>query len=67
MIAVDSQEPYGANTLTVAGCTLVSAAYPRTRERLDAAGISTCALEVSELHKAEAALSCMSLMLEGVA
>lgn len=65
VIAVDSQEPYGANTLTVAGCTLVSAAYPRTRERLDAAGIATRALEVSELHKAEAALTCMSLMLEG--
>lgn len=63
VIAVDPHEPYGANTLTVAGVTLVSAAYPRTRERLEAAGIGTHELEVGELHKAEAALTCMSLML----
>ena len=43
--------------------TLVSADYPRTRERLEAAGILTRALEVSELHKAEAALTCLSLIL----
>lgn len=65
VVAVDPLEPYGANTLTVAGVTLVSAAYPRTRERLEASGIATRALEVSEVHKAEAALSCMSLLLEG--
>ena len=64
VIAVDPQEPSGANTLTVAGLTLVSAAYPRTRERLDAAGIATRALDVSEVHKAEAALTCMSLLVE---
>ena len=65
MIAVDPREAYGANTLTVAGVTLVSQAYPRTQGRLDAAGIATRALDVSELHKAEAALTCMSLLLEG--
>lgn len=63
VIAVDPQEPYGANTVTVAGVTLVSTAYPRTRERLQAAGIATRALDASEVHKAEAALSCMSLLL----
>jgi hypothetical protein len=31
---------------------------------LRAAGIATRALEVSELHKAEAALTCMSLIFE---
>src|SRR5207237_589792 len=30
VIAVDPREAYGANTLTVAGVTLVSQAYPRT-------------------------------------
>jgi dimethylargininase len=64
LITVDAEEPYGANTLTVAGVTLVSTAYPRTQERVDAAGIKTRALNVSELHKAEAALTCMSLLLE---
>jgi len=63
LVTVDDSEPYGANTLTIAGTTLVSAAYPRTRERLEAAGVTTRALEVSELHKAEGALTCMSLMI----
>jgi dimethylargininase len=65
VIAVDEAEPYGANTLTIGATTLVSAAYPRTRERLERAGIRTQMLEVAELHKAEAALTCMSLLLEG--
>lgn len=62
VIAVDPGEPYGANTLTVAGTTLVSTAYPRTEQRLRAAGVRCLALEVRELHKAEAALTCMSLI-----
>jgi dimethylargininase len=57
-------EPFGANTLTVGGVTLVSSDYPATQERLRRAGIATRALEVSELHKAEAALTCMSLIFE---
>jgi dimethylargininase len=61
-IEVAPEEPFGANTLTLMGVTLVSADYPRTRERLAAAGIVTRALEVSELHKAEAALTCLSLI-----
>jgi dimethylargininase len=63
-IAVDEAEPFAANTLTVAGVTLMSAAFPRTEERLRKAGIATRALDVGELQKAEAALTCMSLVLE---
>lgn len=63
VLAVDPAEPFGANTLTIAGVTLVSADYPRTRQRLEEAGIRTRTLAVSELHKAEAALTCMSLLL----
>jgi len=63
VIPVADDEPYAANTLTIAGTTLVSAAYPHTRRRLEAAGVATRMLEVSELHKAEAALTCMSLLL----
>ena len=62
VIEVAPEEPFGANTLTVMGVTLVSADYPRTRERLEAAGVVTRALEVGELHKAEAALTCLSLI-----
>lgn len=64
VIHVADSEPYAANTLTLAGTTLVSTAYPRTRERLERAGVSTRAVAVSELHKAEAALTCLSLILD---
>ena len=67
VVVVDPTEAYGANTLTLGGLTLVSSAYPRTQERLEAAGIATRALAVSELHKAEAALTCMSLLQEPAA
>jgi dimethylargininase len=63
VIEVDDGEPFAANTLTVAGVTLMSAGFPRTEQRLRQAGLTTRALDVSELQKAEAALSCMSLML----
>ena len=62
-IAVDEREPQAANTLTIRGTTLVSSAYPHTRERLEAAGVRTRAVDVSELHKAEGGLTCMSLLL----
>src|SRR2546430_9427070 len=60
--SVDPHEPFAANTLTLRGLTLVSSAYPRTQRALEAAGIATRAVEVGELHKAEAALTCMSLL-----
>jgi len=64
VVSVDEGEAYAANTLTVGGVTLVSAAFPRTQERLNAAGVITQALDVSELQKAESALTCLSLLLE---
>ena len=64
VVTVDPREPFGANTLTLGGVTLVSADYPATQARLAAAGVNTRVLDVGELHKAEAALTCMSLILE---
>ena len=63
VVEVDEGEAFAANTLTVEGVTLLSAAFPRTEERLRTAGVTTRALDVSELQKAEAALTCMSLLL----
>ncbi|MBS0581129.1 MAG: dimethylargininase [Proteobacteria bacterium] len=63
VIEVAPEEPFGANTLTLGGVSLVSADYPATRRRLEQAGIATQVLEVGELHKAEAALTCLSIIL----
>lgn len=63
VVAVDEREPHAANTLTVNGTTLVSDAHPHSRRRLELAGVTTHAVDVSELHKAEGGLTCMSLLL----
>jgi dimethylargininase len=62
-VAVAECEPHAANTLTVGGTTLVSAAYPQTQRRLEAAGVRTQTIDVTELHKAEGGLTCMSVLL----
>ncbi len=59
---VDPSEPFGANVLRVGETLLCSASYPRTNERLSAAGYELRVLELDELHKMEAAVTCPSLL-----
>jgi N-dimethylarginine dimethylaminohydrolase len=47
------------------GVTLVSADATETERTLAAAGVVTRQLDVSELHKAEAGLTCLSLLFKG--
>src|SRR5262249_47004096 len=53
----------GANVLPLPGATLVSAACPRPADLPRGIGHPVDAREVSELHKAEASLTCMRLLL----
>lgn len=62
-IAVPPDEPFAANTLTVSNTVLVSAKWPRTASLIANAGYSVRALDISELEKAEAGLTCLSLIL----
>ena len=62
VIFVDSAEPFSANALTVSGKTVHPAAFPRTAEILKKAGFPPFQLNISELAKAEAGLSCLSLI-----
>jgi dimethylargininase len=66
LIDIDAAEPYGANGLLVGGTVVYPAAYPRTRQRLEAEGVAVCAVDVSELAKAEGGVTCCSLILEGL-
>jgi dimethylargininase len=61
---LDVAEPWGANTLLVGETVLVSAAFPETRARLESRGFAVRAVDVSELHKAEGGLTCLSLLLD---
>ena len=54
-------EPEGANVLVVAGTALVSAAAPRTAELIAARGFAVRPLDISEFHKGDGALTCLSL------
>lgn len=64
LIDVDPAEPYAANALLVADRVIYPTAFPRTRERLDARGVTVRSVNVSELAKAEGAVTCCSLIFE---
>jgi dimethylargininase len=62
VIEVPAHEPFAANCLPLAGQVFVQSGHPATAERLDAAGFSARLIDVSELAKAEAGLTCMSVI-----
>ena len=62
-LAVDEAEPAAANCLRVGGDLILPAGNPRTAERLRQRGFSVIEVDVSELQKAEAGVTCMSLVL----
>lgn len=67
IVAVDPAEPGAANVLLV-GTELVTAAHhPRSRERLEQAGLRPRVLPAAEVAKAEGALTCCSLIFEATA
>jgi dimethylargininase len=61
-IEVDPTEPSGANVLFVNGTVICPQSAPRTRARLEARGYRVTSLDTSELAKAEAGLTCCSLL-----
>ncbi len=67
-IEVDPSEPMAANLVALPGApakgtVLHGAAYPKTGERLRAAGLNVVEVPADELAKAEGALSCCSILL----
>ena len=61
IVEVDPSEPSAANVLRVGDVVLCAAAYPRTNARLSAVA-TVRTVDVSELAKAEGALTCCSLI-----
>jgi dimethylargininase len=64
ILEVDPAEPRAANALRVGGKILFPAGFGRTCARLEQAGIGVVAVDVSELAKAEGAVTCCSLVFE---
>ncbi len=65
-IAVHADEPFAANVLPAGDCLIANAAFPRTLERVSAhaqrTGLRVVPVDISEFGKAEAGLTCMSLV-----
>jgi dimethylargininase len=64
LLDVAADEPWAANVLPVNGTVLCSAAFPATHDLLERAGYRTRKIDISELAKAEGALTCSSLIFE---
>ena len=65
IIHTPPEEPWGANTIVIGdGVLLLSASFPHTRALLEQRGFDVRVANISELEKAEAGLSCMSLIFE---
>lgn len=63
-IEIDPSEPYAANALLVGEALIYPASFPLTCLRLESKGIGVRVMDVSELQKAEGALTCCSLIFE---
>jgi dimethylargininase len=64
VLPVPREEPWGANVLEVRGEIVVHSGHPRTIRLLEKEGLRVKALDVSEFLKAEAGLTCKSLIFQ---
>jgi dimethylargininase len=62
LIEVDPHEAHAANALRIGDAVIHPACFPHTRKRLEAAGIRVVPVDISELQKAEGAVTCCSLV-----
>jgi dimethylargininase len=62
ILRVAPEEPFAANTLRIGSQLLIAAGQARLSEALQQRGFELRALQLSELQKAEAGLTCLSLI-----
>ena len=66
IIDIDPGEEHAANALRVGEGVLYPSCFPRTQQLLAQAGIQVTTVDVSELQKAEGAVTCCSLVFRGI-
>jgi dimethylargininase len=64
LLDIDPAEPYAANGLPINGTVVFPNEFSGTRARLEAHGLKTAGVDVSELAKAEGAVTCCSLIFD---
>lgn len=62
LLEVPETEPWAANTIAVGEMVLVPSAFTQTRALIEEQGFQVITTDISELQKAEGALTCMSLI-----
>jgi len=63
-IEVDPAEPFAANCLPIGESIIFPTAFPKTRAKLEERGYKIVTVDVSELAKAEGAVTCCSLIIQ---
>ena len=63
LIEIDASEPFAANCLPVRGKIIYPTTFPKTQRRLEQRGYSIVSVDLSELAKAEGAVTCCSLII----
>lgn len=64
LIECDPAEPFGANVLRIGETVVHARAWELTRRRLESHGISVVPVDASELARAEAGVTCCSVVFE---
>jgi dimethylargininase len=64
ILDVADEEPHAANVLRIGGTVLMPAAFPLMEHMLRSEGFNVRTLDISELMKAEAAITCSSVIFE---
>lgn len=63
LLEVPRSEPWAANTILVGDTVLIQDGFPATKDLLEERGATVRTVDISEFRKAEAGLSCLSLLL----
>ena len=67
LLDVPEEEPSAANALLVQDVVIIPASFPKTRGLLEQRGFRVQTIDLSELQKAEASVTCTSIIFNGEA
>jgi dimethylargininase len=62
LVDVPDEEPAAANALLVQDVVIIPASFPKTRALLEQRGFRVQTIDLSELQKAEAGVTCTSII-----
>jgi len=63
LLHVPAEEPFGANVLRLPGGVLVQTSSPLTRDVIESQGFATTCVDLGEFARADAGLTCLSLLI----